>query len=204
MYPETDIPPIQITEEYIKQIRSRLPELPEQKLQRLMRDYKLNQKLAKQILDSEYIDLFETVVKESGVSPTTVAVFLTETLKALKRDGIQVEKVSENQLREIFKKISSGDITKEAIPEIVNWLSKHENKNVQEAITSLNLKILSKEELEKIINAIVEANKGLVKERGANAFGLIMGIAMREVRGKASATLVSELLKKKLRNLKKS
>jgi glutamyl-tRNA(Gln) amidotransferase subunit E len=198
MYPETDIPPTKITRDYIKEVSSRLPELPEQKLERLMKDYGLNQKLAKQILDFEYSELFEVVVKESGVSSTTVAVFLTETLKALKRDGVQIEKVSENKMREIFRSISSGELTKEALPEIFSWLSKHEDESIQEAINGLGLKIISKEELEKIVDAIIEANKGLVEERGAKAFGILMGMVMKEVRGKASTTLVSELLKKKL------
>ena len=198
MYPETDIPPTKITEDFLKEISSRLPELPEQKLERLMKDYGLNQKLAKQILDSEYSELFEVIVKESGISSTTVAAFLTETLKSLKRDGVQIEKVSENKMREIFRSISSGKLTKEALPEIFNWLSKHEDKSIQEAISGLGLKIISKEELEKIIDAIIEANKGLVEEREAKAFGILMGMVMKEVRGKASTTLVSELLKKKL------
>jgi glutamyl-tRNA(Gln) amidotransferase subunit E len=204
MYPETDIPPTQITEEHIKKISAHLPELPEQKLKRLMENYKLNQKLAKQILDSEYSETFETIIKESQVSPTTVAAFLTETLKALKREGIQIEKISENQIREIFKKLSSGEITKETMQDIISWLSKHEDKSVEEAIQSLSLKMLSKEELEKIINTTIEANKNLIKERGEKAHGIILGIIMREVRGKANATIVSELLRKKLENKEKS
>jgi glutamyl-tRNA(Gln) amidotransferase subunit E len=198
LYPETDIPPTQITEDYTKRASLLLPELPEQKLERLMKDYGLNQKLAKQILDSEYSELFETIIKESDVSPITVAAFLTETLRALKRDGVQIEKVSENKMREIFRSISSGELTKEALPEIFSWLSKHEDESIQEAINGLGLKIISKEELEKIVDAIIEANKGLVEERGAKTFGILMGMVMKEVRGKASTTLVSELLKKKL------
>ena len=91
MYPETDIPPIQVTEERLERIGSHLPELPEQKLERVAKTYELNQKLAKQILDSEYGDLFETIATEGGVSPTMVAVFLTETMKALRREGVDVE-----------------------------------------------------------------------------------------------------------------
>jgi len=201
MYPETDIPPTKITKDYIKKIDSCLPELPEQKLERLMKEHELNQKLAKQVLDSENSELFETIVKESGVSPTTVAVFLTETLKALKRDGIQVEKVSENQIREIFKSVRSGKTTKEAAPDIVSWLSKHEDKDVQEAINSLGLKILSKQELEKIIDCVIKANRELFEERKANALGSLMGIIMKQVRGRANVTLVKELLRKKLEKL---
>jgi len=199
MYPETDIPPIQITEQHLKQVSSRLPEMPERKFERLMEEYGLNQKLAKQILDSERSELFEAIVKESQVSPTTVAVFLTETLKSLKRDGVQVDNVSENEIREIFTSISSGELTKEAIPEIVSWLSKHEDRSVKEAISSVGLKVLSTEELEKIVDEAIRANKKLIEERRVNAFGALMGIIMKDVRGKADATSVSELIRKKLR-----
>ena len=202
MYPETDIPPTYITEDYIKKISSRLPELPEQKLGRLMKDYGLNQKLAKQILDSEYSELFETIIKESEVSSITVAAFLTETLRALKRDGVQVDNVSEKQIREIFKHVGTGELTKEAIPEVVSWLSKHEDKNIQEAISSLGLKILSKEELMKIVDSILENNKKIVEERGIEAFGSLMSMVMKEVRGKANAALVGELIRKKLKQLR--
>ena len=155
MYPETDIPPTQITEDYLRKISLQLPELPEQKLERLTKAYKLNQKLAKQILDSEYGELFETIVKESNVSPTTVAAFMTETAKALKRDGVSIEKVQENQIREIFRAIGSEKLTKEAIPRIMTWLSQHEDSTVDNAMESIGLKMLSNKELDKIVDSII-------------------------------------------------
>lgn len=198
MYPETDIPPMQITEEQVRKIGSQLPELSEQKLARLIGQYKLNEKLAKQVLDSEHGELFEIIVKESNVSPTTVAAFMTETMKALKRDGVQVEKVSGINIRDIFRHLGSGEITKEAVPEIVTWLAKHEGSTVQEATSKIGLKMLSKEELERIIENTVQKNRSLIKERGANAFGAVIGLVMKEVRGKADASVVSELVKKRV------
>jgi glutamyl-tRNA(Gln) amidotransferase subunit E len=175
-----------------------LPELPEQQLQRLMREYGLNQKLAKQLMDSEYAELFETIVKESQVSPTTVAAFLTETLKALKRDGAPVEKLSENKIIKVFKALGAGELTKEALPEVVVWLSKNEDKTVNDAVKSLGLEVLSKEELEKIIERIISQNAALVKKSADKAFGLVMGMVMKEVRGKANADLVGKIIKEKL------
>jgi glutamyl-tRNA(Gln) amidotransferase subunit E len=198
MYPETDIPPIQITEEYIKKISSQLPEMPDQKRGRLMKEYKLNQKLARQVLDSEYSELFESIVKQRKVSPTTVAAFLTETLKALKRDGVQVDKVSGNQIREIFNEISAGELTKEAIPDVTIWLSSHENKSVREAIKSLGLKTISENELKAFVEKVIEDNRSLIRERGENSFGVFMGIIMKELRGRVDVALVSRVLRKKL------
>jgi len=199
MYPETDIPPIQITEDYVRKISSQLPEMPEQKLERLMEEYRLNQKLARQVLDSEYSRLFESIVKQRKVSPTTVAAFLTETLKALKRDGVQVDKVSESQIREIFNEISAGEFTKEAMPDVTVWLSSHENKGVREAIKSLGLKTISENELRAFVEKVIEDNRHLIRERGENSFGVFMGIIMKELRGKVDTALVSRVLREKLK-----
>ncbi|RJS80514.1 Glu-tRNA(Gln) amidotransferase GatDE subunit E [Candidatus Bathyarchaeota archaeon] len=198
MYPETDIPPIKITKELLEKIKTALPELPEQKLKRLIEKYGLNMKLANQIMDSEYAELFEIIVKETKVQPTTVAVFLTETMKALKREGVQIEKVSKDKIMEMFRLLGKGELFKEAMQEIFVWLSKHEKESVQNAIKALNLKALSKEELEKIINDTIRSNEKIVKENKAKAFGLIMGIVMKEVRGKADASTVSQLIRQKL------
>lgn len=198
MYPETDIPPIQLTEEYVNSIRQHLPELPEQRLQRLMRDYGLNQKLAQQLMDSEYLELFEEIAKENRIPPTTIAAFLTETLKALKREGTPVERLTDNHIREIFKALRDGEITKEAIPEIASWLAKNENRTVKEAVESLGLKVLSRDELEKIVDQIMSRNKSLIERNGQKAFGPIMGMVMKEVRGRANAEVVGEIINRKL------
>ncbi len=203
MYPETDIPPIQITDDYLKKISLCLPELPEQKFERLMKEYKLNEKLVKQILDSEYSDLFEVIVKESNVSPTTVAAFLTETLRGLKRDGVEVDKVPKAQVREIFKCISNGELMKEALPDIFTWLSENEGKNVQDAIDSLGLKTISENELKALVDKVIAENKKLIQQRREDSFGVLIGTIMKDFRGKVDVAKVSRILKEKLKEILK-
>ncbi len=198
MYPETDVPPMQLTKNYLDELRSRLPQLPEQNIKRLIKEFGLNKKLAKQILDSKYIDLFEVLAKETGVSPTVVAVTLTETLKALKREGKSVEAVTEGQFRDLFDLVSSGETVKEVIPDVISWLSKHEGASVREALVSLGLLMISRRELEVMIRDLVEDNISLVSERGRNAFDPLMGIIMGRVRGRVRAELVKELLERRL------
>jgi glutamyl-tRNA(Gln) amidotransferase subunit E len=199
MYPETDVPPIQITPDRLKQLQAQLPELPEQKMERLTKTYSLNQKLAKQILDSEYAPLFETIVKETKVSPTTVAATLTETIKGLKREGIQTENISDQQLRALFSLIDTGQTAKEAVPDIITWLAKHETASVKQALENLGLGMLSENELQELIDELIKENKSLVEKSGENAFGTLMGLVMKKVRGKANAETVASVLKKKLR-----
>jgi len=198
MYPETDVPPIQVAEEYLKLLRSRLPELPAEKMARIMKEYGLNQKLAKQVLDSEYSQLFEKVVKETRVSPTVVAAALTETFKGLRREGIEIEKVSDEQIQELFRLIDAGKAAKEAIPDVVSWLAKHEDTSVEDALENLGLGMLSEDELKSIIDDLLRENKSLVEKKGKEAFGVLMGMIMKKVRGRADAELVARVLKRKL------
>jgi glutamyl-tRNA(Gln) amidotransferase subunit E len=199
MYPETDIPPSEITSAFVEKIRSNLPESAEKKLKRLLKEYGLNDKLGKQIIDSEYGGLFEVIVKKSGVTATMVAVFLTETLKSLKRDGIAIENVTDDQIMEIFNGVGSGEVVKEAVADVFIWFSKNEGKNLRDAVDALGLKIFLKTELARLIDKVVAENKQIVDQMGQKAFGIIMGVVMKEVRGKADPSVVSDLVKERLK-----
>ena len=199
MYPETDIPPQMITDKLVKKIQSNLPEPAEKKLARLIKQYGLNEKLGKQLVDSEYISLFESTVKESEVAASTVAAFLTETTKALKREGIAVDNVSDDQIKTIFKAVGSGELAKEALSDVFSWLSKNENKTVQDAVDALGLKMFTEANLAPIIDRVMVANKALMDKLGKNAFGMLMGATMKEVRGKANPELVGKLLRERLK-----
>jgi glutamyl-tRNA(Gln) amidotransferase subunit E len=203
MYPETDIHPIKITEDYIEALKKNLPELPEKKMQRLTKGLGLNKKLAKQILDSEFSQLFEKVVKRIRISPTFVVVTLTETLKALRRDGVKVDKVSDEQLLSLFSLVGKGEIAKEASSDIIIWLSKHEESKAAEAVEALGLSLISKKVLAKIIDELIRENKKLLTENRKKAFGILMGLVMKKVRGKAEANYVSRIVKEKLNNSRK-
>ena len=165
----------------------------------MIKQYGLNEKLAKQIADSEYFVLFEEIIQETGVQSSTVAAFLTETLKALKREGVQVENVSEDQITGIFGAVGSGELTKEALAEVFSWLSRNEGKTMQDAVSVLGLKMFTEKDLASIIDRVVAANKPQVDKLGKNAYGMLMGAVMKEVRGKANPELVAKLLRERLK-----
>jgi glutamyl-tRNA(Gln) amidotransferase subunit E len=201
MYPETDIPPQLITQEILKKIKSNLPEPSEKKIIRLIKDYKINKKLANQLINSDHILLFELICKETQVNPTTVAVFLTETLKALKREGVIVEQVSQDQIKEIFKGLSKGKMTKEAISDVFVWFSKNDSNNLSVALDSLGLKMYSMDKISSIVDVVFADNKKIVEKHGKKSFGLLMGLVMREVRGKADSAMITKILKKKIEHM---
>ncbi len=198
MYPETDIPPTSITDELLVKVRANLPEGAEKKVSRLIKQYGLNEKLAKQLPDSEYNSLFEEIVQRTGIQASIVAAFLTETLKALKREGIQVDEVQEDQIKSIFNAVASGKLAKEALSDVFSWFSKNKGKTMQDAIVALGLQMFTEEELTPIIDRIVAANKSTIDKLGKNAYGMLMGAVMKEVRGKANPDTVAKLLNERL------
>ncbi len=201
MYPETDISPIQISGVYLKNLRQNLPELPEEKMRRFTEDYQLNRKLAKQVLDSKFTQLFERIIKDCEISPTFVAVTLTETLKALRRDGVEVKNISSEQLFELVRQISSGKVTKEVTPDLIVWLSKHKGSSVSDAIGALKLGILSGDELQKVIDDTFNENRNTLVEHKEKAFNILMGLLMKQLRGRIDAKRLSELVKKEVEKL---
>ncbi|MEM2842834.1 MAG: Glu-tRNA(Gln) amidotransferase subunit GatE [Candidatus Bathyarchaeia archaeon] len=199
MYPETDIPLIQITKDMLTKIEKNLPELPEEIVNRVVKIYGINLKLAQQLLDSDKLYLFEELTSKVKISPPFIATVLTETLKSLEREGFEIEKITDEQIKETFKLIDEGATAKESIEEIFKWLAKNENANPKDALINLGLKMLSEKEIEKIISEIINENLSLIKASGEAAFKKLMGLAMSRLRGKADSKKVMELIKKELK-----
>jgi len=198
MYPETDIPPVPVTEDHLSKIRLHLPEMPDAKIRRLMSEYKINMKLARQLMNSDHIDLFERMAAELKTSATVMAAMLTETLKNLRREGVDVGMLKERQIEETFRLVDRGVTAKEGVPEIWVWLAQHEGAAPEEAVEDLGLKMISRKELEEIVDKTVEENMALIAKRGEEAANQLMGLIMGQVRGRVDAGLTNKILKEKI------
>lgn len=203
MYPETDVPPIPITVDRLARTRASLPERPEKTVSRLMEKYNINRKLASQLADSDYADLFESIAQGTRVPTSFLAATLTETLKSLRREGVETAKVSNLQIAEAFSLVDSGVVAKESVPEILVWLAEHEGAGPEEAVEGLGIRMLTTEELVNVIERAVMENLDLVLEKRGSALGRLMGFVMRDVRGRADSKEVNRLLRKKIEEVSK-
>jgi glutamyl-tRNA(Gln) amidotransferase subunit E len=199
MYPETDVPPLPVSPEYLAVLRGRLPASRVDKLSRLMRLYDLNDKLATQLVDSAYDAVFERIAQDTHLPASFLAATLTETLKSLRRDGFEAEPFSEALLFDLFKRVDEEGLPKEAIPEVLRWLGRHEDADVRDAVEALGLRTLSPAEVETIVDRVVQAHEELIRQRGLAAFSPLMGVIMQTYRGRVDATAVSRLLREKIR-----
>ncbi len=200
MYPETDIPPVEITEELLSEAEKLVPEPFDKKLKRYVEEYGLSHELAKALLNNIRLDLFEKlVVKYSGkIQPTIIAATIENTLKSLKSDGVPVENISDEHIEETLDLLARGVIAKEAIPEILAYLAKNPDKKAEEAVKELGFTTISREQLESIVDEVIKQNIAVIKEKKERAFGTIMGRVMAKVRGKADGKLVASIVKEKI------
>ncbi len=75
------------------------------------------------------------------------------------------------------------------------------SENVSMAMQSTDISSMDEDELNEILDGIIQKNMELVRKLGKNAVTTLMGIAMKEVRGKASGKIVNDLLRKKIQNI---
>ena len=200
MYVETDIPAKSISRKLLEDIKANLPELPEEKRIRIMEKYNLSEDLATQLVRTDRAASFEQIIHETDSDPITLGSVLAYTLKELKRDGCAIEKLNDILLIETFHLLDDGKISKDGIPRILENICK-KGYSPQQAAESLNLMMLSDDDVEKIINELVNSNIVIIEERGIGSMGSLMGMAMKKLKGKADGKLVNKLLKDKIQSI---
>ena len=203
-FPEPDLPPLQIPDEWIKQLKSSQPELRDEKMARYKEEYEIPDYDADIITGSKRMaDIFEQTVA-LGAAPKKVSNWLmTETMRLLKEQMMDpdeldfspkhlamlialVEKKTINQTiaKEVFEKIFADDIEPES------YVKEHGLGMVSDT-----------DALQKTVEEVVAANPQSVADYKAGkqkAIGFLVGQTMKAMKGKANPTAVNEILVKLL------
>jgi len=198
MYPETDTPPIAITSDQIEAAAKKLPPPWDEQVRALMAKHELGKEQADHVLDSEYYELFEKVVSETGLAPTFVASFLTETIVSLGREGLNVESLDNSLLEELLGTIGRGELGKEAGPAVLRAVLSKKAGGIRQAVESLHLGAMSPSELSAVVAETIQEGMAIVRLRGMGSFSYLMGKVMAKARGKADGAKVSAELKRQL------
>jgi len=200
MYPETDIPPVIISNDELENAKKNIPKSWDESLLELQKKYELNPQLSEQIFDSRYIELFEKIVGKIKINPTFVASILCSSITNLERSGLNSKLLKNEDIEKSFQLLDSGDIAKESIEIIFESIMAGKSQSTLDAMKNASIKVVKESDVEEIIKKIVENNQEIIKNQKERAVGPLMGIAMKELRGKASGELVNNLL---LKNIKK-
>jgi len=192
MYPETDVPPIEVTDDEISYIDSNLPDTLEEREEKYSED--IGEQLASQIVYSEKLSLFEDF--NSVADSRVVANTLANTVPKLESEGLETDKLEEEHFKELFTAYSSDHISKGDIEELLKAMSQQPRENPQQLIEELVDSKSSDEEIRETVLEVLENNEDMVQEQGRRAQGALMGDVMRQI--DADGDKVSEILGEEL------
>lgn len=204
MYPETDIPPIPVDSSSIDSLSSMVPIPWDEMVNLTAKKYNLNQKLAEQVYDSNYFELFQKVVGiVKKIPPTFIASKLTEDLVNFERQGLDTDLLTDEIIIDTFRKLEEGVVGKESVILIFEKIMKQEAASVAQAIDVLGIAGLTTQQLEEIIAKILEDNISTIMQKQMDSLGMLMGRCMAVLRGKADGQRVNKILKDKLQEILK-
>jgi glutamyl-tRNA(Gln) amidotransferase subunit E len=192
MYPETDVLPVTIDDVCLSAIT--VPELLSAKAQRYAQEYAIDRNYATQLASSEKLPLFERAVAE-GIKPKLAVFTILSTSTELRREGVDMGRISDEDYLAIWHAVESGRAAKEAIPDLFRGLASGDT--IDEVLQKL-APVISRQDLESIIHKIITERSEFVHQKGHAALGPLMGVVMSEVRGSVDGKLVSEILKKEI------
>ena len=202
-FPDPDLLPLEVSEEFIDNIKKDIPELPDEKKKRFIEKFKLSPYEANILVsDIDTSKYFEEVSKNSDVKLATN--WITGELFALlneKNLEITESPISSKNLAKLINLIKKGTISGKIAKTIFELMSDGD-KDPEKIVEEKGLKQQSDpKELEKIIDKIISENPKnveLYKSGKDKLFGFFVGQVMKSSGGKANPQLVNEILKKKL------
>ncbi|MFV0321809.1 MAG: Asp-tRNA(Asn)/Glu-tRNA(Gln) amidotransferase subunit GatB [Alphaproteobacteria bacterium] len=210
-FPDPDLLPVVITEEYVENIKNSLPELPDEKKERFINDFALSAYEAGVLAASKQsADYFEEVAKvdENGKAqrdPKLAVNWVTGSLFGLlNKEGIEITEspITAEQLGELIDLIEKGDINNRIAKDVFDFMVAEPNKSAAQIVEEKGLKqITDTSAIEAAIDEIMAANMDKVEEIRAGKdkmLGWFVGQVMRATQGKANPAAVNEILRKKI------
>ena len=201
-FPDPDLLPLSFSENIIEEIKSELPELPDDKKERFQKEYSLSPYDSNILVSEiEIADFFEAVTK--GRDPKIAANWITgEFFAAMNKLGFNIvdSPITIDNLSKLIKLIEENIISKRIAKDVFEIMLEN-NEDPEEIVEREGLKQVSDSgELEKIIDNIIANNPDQVEavKLKPKLIGWFVGQVMKETNGKANPKLVNDLLNDKL------
>ncbi len=199
-FPEPDLMPIRLTEEYIKNIQDTLPELPESRKARYIEELGLPEYDAGIITSSKHLsDFFEAATKECGNAKAVSNWIMTDIIRVVREKGIEYNELpfTPKQFAKLItlidKGIISGSIAKKVFEEMVET-----GKDAEKIVEEKGLVQISDEgAIKEVVDKIIAANPQSVedyKNGKDRALGFLVGQCMKEMKGKGNPQILNKLI----------
>jgi aspartyl-tRNA(Asn)/glutamyl-tRNA(Gln) amidotransferase subunit B len=204
-FPDPDLLPVIVSEEWKNKIVNYMPELPKVRKQRFINDYKIPEYDSEILTSSkELADYYENVLRVTDDYKSASNWVMGDILKVINENKISITEfiVSPDNIGKLINLINNKTISTTIGKEVFAELLK-ENKDPQIIINEKNLvQISDSSQLETIIDEIIASNEKQVEEYRngkEKVLGFLVGQIMRETKGKANPQVVNEILMQKLK-----
>jgi len=205
-FPDPDLLPVEIGNNLITSIKKEMPELPNAKKERFIKQYKLNEyDISILIADRELSEYFENTLSQTKLNPKTTANWIiTEVLALAKKSNLSVQNypVSHEDLKTLLLNVHDETISSKQAKEIFDRMWNNSEKPA-DIINNEGLKQISDvDELNKIVDNIIKNNYKSVEEYQSGKeklFGFFVGQVMKETKGMGNPKIINEILKGKLK-----
>jgi aspartyl-tRNA(Asn)/glutamyl-tRNA(Gln) amidotransferase subunit B len=203
-FPEPDLIPLMIDDQWIKEIQSLLPELPAQRKQRLQEQYGLTEYDASVLTASKHIaEFFETAAAEYSDAKVVTNWVMGELQRYLNQENIDIQesKITPENLVEMLKLIDDGTISGKMAKDVFAEMFKSGASPGAVVEAKGLVQITDESELSALVEKIITDNPGPVADfLGGNerTFGFLMGQAMKATKGKGNPKLLTKLLRERL------
>lgn len=206
-FPEPNIFPIQLDDEWIKTIAKNLPELPKQLMERLEKQYNLPQKDINFLIDKlEMLTIFEQTVSINQLSLPTFNYLVGPVQAYCNANNITINnsELTANNLAQLVNLVYEQKINDKQSKQLLNAIMINNEKNPNDLIRTLGMTLVSdSNDLEKILTTILKANENMISVYQNNpekAMKFFMGQLMKATKGQANPQLATEILKKLIRD----
>lgn len=203
-FPEPDLAPINISDQWLAEIRESIPELPDEKRARYVAEYKLSDYDAGQLTRSRRLaEIFEGTVALGAAAKEAANLLIGDCLRLLNAEGREPAELSfsPENLAALLKLVAAGTINKTTAKAVFEKIYAEDIDPVQ-YVQEQGLQMMSDDgELDGLIDQVIEANpKSVADYKGGKkaALGFLVGQIMKATKGKADAGKVNAKLKEKL------
>ena len=203
-FPDPDLLPLQLDESYIENLKKDLPELPDQKKQRLISEFKLSSYEASVIISDQAVSSYYEEVAKNSDYKLAATWLMGELFATLNKEGKEISEspVSAKNLAKMINLIKDGTISGKIAKTVFEEMVK-QDADPSKIVEDKGLKQTSDpKEIEKIIDKILSSNQDKVEQYKSGKeklFGFFVGQVMKEMKGKGNPGMINDILKNKLK-----
>ena len=205
-FPDPDLLPVHITEDQIEKVKSTIGELPQQKLQRYVGEFKLEKDVAKIVISEKaYAEFFENLISAKLIQPKLAASWLVgDIFSFIKDKDLQIVDIADksSKIIQLLEMIEKGTISSKVAKDILIEILQN-NKEPVLLVKELGLEQVSdNEELERIVDeALIGEEDNIEKFQSGSdrVLGYFVGKCLKATKGKGNPKVINDLLIKKLK-----